>query len=93
MREEEGSPPGATAISPPASSPTTAATAGQLPPPLPPLSSSSAFCSPLFTLHVNSGEAHCCRPGPNGWARFDPIQIFLKKKIVIFLCIFLLNFA
>jgi hypothetical protein len=76
MREEEGPPPGATAISPPASPPTTAATTSQLPPPLQPPSSSSAFSSPLFTLHVNSGVAHCCRPSPNGWAWSGPI----KKK-------------
>jgi hypothetical protein len=74
MREEEGPPPGAIAISPPASPPTTTATVGQLPPPLPPPAPSSVFSSPLFTLYVNSGEAHYCRPSLNGWAGSGPIQ-------------------
>jgi len=45
-------------------------------------SSSSASASPLFTLHVNSGEAHCLkgwqrRPSPKWWAGSGPIK---KKK-------------
>jgi hypothetical protein len=32
------------------------------------------FSSPLFTLYVNSGEAHYCRPSLNGWAGSGPIQ-------------------
>ena len=66
-------------------------------PPAPPPSSSSASSSPLFTLHVNSGEAR--GQTQNGWARFGPIKkikncnfftfCFSTKFCLILVCIFI----